>query len=632
MSSRGSGILDDALGNIKSRDEGPEEVPDDQNMGACAIISHNNHQNQQALAESASKWSNGFKFLLEDPEGIEIFQQYLKTETAPENLESLQFVFAARGFQISYYKKPENRQKLANAIIREFIVKGVAKKIGESTRKSLAQIYNKWSNKHNKDLSDLSIDMFTRAQEEIERKFEMTVYRGFLKSDYYIKCLNQSPEALAVLNNRSTKEGLDAALLEFLEKKKRRKKDYNPDFMPTWVQNEIQNQNPNQQNHYNHLLASVPEDPSIDMSVAYSKRNQVPQVMPSNYFNNNNHAIRPSSTLMNPPPPSYNSSRLGGSQQLYNTRRSGHPPNPYHVEPQTIHLNTAKPSEATSSSYSFPPVGLLSKEDEEIHYKNLQHKLREELEMREQLKNKARMAECNDGYSTRSNGISNMKYPINHHQTSQSLFPIEIKKPDPMADLHKTGAYMKTETKWSKVKENQHKLNHHQMHPQHMTDGSKDGSRRQLPDPRDERQKKEERQHHERLQMADFTSKLFSKLSIVKKEQELEEKLECETHPDPDLIIEKHVKQCIDQGAVATDPNSGTQSTNGVSDIPVSHHHHHPQQRIMQPPPVAVRKPVVLLNRSTGSGYSMVEELSRPSSPVLRMILSPGLHHNNNKC
>ena len=143
------------------------------------------------------KWANGFDSLLEDPEGQKVFQSYLRSEDA---LNNLMFWYAVNGFktQVDKHKK----YRLATVIGRTFLKKNSPNALTEISSENRKLILDS-IRKNNIDGST-----FDRAQLEIETFLKEKAYFMFLKSDVYIDYCNkviQQQEQL--LKSSDTKQG-----------------------------------------------------------------------------------------------------------------------------------------------------------------------------------------------------------------------------------------------------------------------------------------------------------------------------------------------------------------------------------------------------------------------------------------
>ncbi|XP_076064062.1 protein axin isoform X3 [Oratosquilla oratoria] len=120
------------------------------------------------------RWSESLRQLLEDPIGVRMFQQYLKSECG--SCESLHFWFACNGL-----KKAEDYSQLVTIIWKKFI-RNYAVKVSPKT---YTEINDKVNSKRNIDKN-----IFDKAQHEVEEEIARTTYPNFLESDIYLHHLS----------------------------------------------------------------------------------------------------------------------------------------------------------------------------------------------------------------------------------------------------------------------------------------------------------------------------------------------------------------------------------------------------------------------------------------------------------
>ncbi|XP_071536533.1 uncharacterized protein [Panulirus ornatus] len=122
----------------------------------------------------AVRWSQSLLHLLDDPQGVQLFQEYLKEECG--TFESLNFWFACNGLRKSDRQDPS---QLVTIIWKRFI-RNYAVRVTEKTYKLV-----------NDRINARSIDrnIFDAAQREVEEEIERSTYPSFLKSECYLKYL-----------------------------------------------------------------------------------------------------------------------------------------------------------------------------------------------------------------------------------------------------------------------------------------------------------------------------------------------------------------------------------------------------------------------------------------------------------
>ncbi|XP_042242285.1 axin-1-like isoform X2 [Homarus americanus] len=122
----------------------------------------------------AIRWSQSLLYLLDDPQGIHLFQEYLKEECG--TCESLNFWFACNGLRKCDHQDPS---QLVTIIWKRFI-RNYAVRVTEKTYK----LVNDRINARNIDRN-----IFDAAQREVEEEIERSTYPSFLKSDSYLNFL-----------------------------------------------------------------------------------------------------------------------------------------------------------------------------------------------------------------------------------------------------------------------------------------------------------------------------------------------------------------------------------------------------------------------------------------------------------
>ena len=119
------------------------------------------------------KWAVNLHNLLSDPDGVELYKQYLKTENGGELLD---FWFACEGLKRLPSDQTEEMFQLIKVINRKYLSsKGVP--IVEETRKT---IQDKIGAKQ-----EVNQRIFDAAQEEVEERMTRTYY-DFLASEMYL--------------------------------------------------------------------------------------------------------------------------------------------------------------------------------------------------------------------------------------------------------------------------------------------------------------------------------------------------------------------------------------------------------------------------------------------------------------
>eukprot|EP00092_Neocalanus_flemingeri_P012855 GFUD01013851.1.p1 GENE.GFUD01013851.1~~GFUD01013851.1.p1 ORF type:complete len:913 (+),score=250.55 GFUD01013851.1:418-3156(+) len=120
------------------------------------------------------KWAENLHNLLSDPDGVELYKNYLKTENVGELLD---FWFACEGLKRLPSDQNEKIFQLIKVINRKFLRSKMVP-IAEETRKVIQDKIG------GKSLIDQHI--FDSAQIEVEDRMTRTTYRNFLGSEMYL--------------------------------------------------------------------------------------------------------------------------------------------------------------------------------------------------------------------------------------------------------------------------------------------------------------------------------------------------------------------------------------------------------------------------------------------------------------
>ncbi|CAH1959892.1 unnamed protein product [Acanthoscelides obtectus] len=125
------------------------------------------------------RWTYSLRHLLQDPDGVRLFQQYLASE-GRRHSDALDFWFACEGLRKQTAK--EKIQQLVKVIYKKFFVKS-ALPIDEELRKDIGR-----SIKFSQCLEP-PVTLFDKAQAKVEQLIDETTYPNFLKSDTYLQYL-----------------------------------------------------------------------------------------------------------------------------------------------------------------------------------------------------------------------------------------------------------------------------------------------------------------------------------------------------------------------------------------------------------------------------------------------------------
>jgi hypothetical protein len=171
--------------SLKSKDMTPSPKPSEtagfeardrgfEPEGSADITPPFSESNSNNSTPAYVRWAENLSNLLGDPDGVELYKNYLNTENCGELLD---FWFACQGLK----KLPlDNREKifqLVKVINRKFLRSKVVPVL-EETRKL---IQDKIAAK-----DDVHQDIFDAAQVEVEERMTRTTYRNFLASEAYL--------------------------------------------------------------------------------------------------------------------------------------------------------------------------------------------------------------------------------------------------------------------------------------------------------------------------------------------------------------------------------------------------------------------------------------------------------------
>jgi len=140
------------------------------------------------------KWTENLHNLLSDPDGVELYKAYMRQENVGELLD---FWFACEGLKRLPSDQSDKIYQIIKVINKKFLRSKLVP-IGEETRKLIS---DKIAAKSGTDQS-----IFDSAQVEVEERMTRTTYRNFLSSDMYISYIqnmqvgdtsDQSPKPLS---------------------------------------------------------------------------------------------------------------------------------------------------------------------------------------------------------------------------------------------------------------------------------------------------------------------------------------------------------------------------------------------------------------------------------------------------
>ncbi|KAJ8933838.1 hypothetical protein NQ314_013760 [Rhamnusium bicolor] len=136
---------------------------------------------------SCLRWAHSLHLLLQDPDGVKLFQQYLESE-GQHHADALDFWFACEGLRKQIGR--EKIHQLVKVIYKKFFVKS-ALPIDEELRKEIGR------NIKSSQCLEPPVTLFDKAQAKVEQLIDETTYPNFLKSDMYLQYLEnvQNPSS-----------------------------------------------------------------------------------------------------------------------------------------------------------------------------------------------------------------------------------------------------------------------------------------------------------------------------------------------------------------------------------------------------------------------------------------------------
>ena len=137
------------------------------------------------------KWASNIRYLLEDPDGVKLFKQFLDQEQCSNQLD---FWFACRGLKMVGATDKSKVHSLIKLIYRKYL-KGDLLTLSPEARKCISERILRAEH------ADQSI--FDEAQLEVENSMRNDTYPLFLKSDLYVQYVQTGGESPKTSNNSS---------------------------------------------------------------------------------------------------------------------------------------------------------------------------------------------------------------------------------------------------------------------------------------------------------------------------------------------------------------------------------------------------------------------------------------------
>jgi len=147
---------------------------------------------QQSSGPAYMRWAENLHNLLGDPDGVELYKNYLKTENVGELLD---FWFACEGLKRLPSDQTEKMFQLVKVINRKFLRSKVVP-IAEGTRKTIQESIG--------SKQEIYQHIFDPAQLEVEERMTRTTYRNFLASEMYLNYIQQMQTGESDLSAKAT--------------------------------------------------------------------------------------------------------------------------------------------------------------------------------------------------------------------------------------------------------------------------------------------------------------------------------------------------------------------------------------------------------------------------------------------
>jgi len=145
--------------------------------GSADITPPFSESNSNNSTPAYLRWAENLNNLLADPDGVELYKNYLKTENVGELLD---FWFACQGLKKLPSDNTDKIFQLVKVINRKFLRSKVVP-IAEATRKTIQDTIAGKSGSE-----AVQQDIFDAAQVEVEDRMTRTTYRNFLVSEAYL--------------------------------------------------------------------------------------------------------------------------------------------------------------------------------------------------------------------------------------------------------------------------------------------------------------------------------------------------------------------------------------------------------------------------------------------------------------
>ena len=146
-------------------------------------FSSNFRENANTSGPSCFRWAESLASLLEDSDGVKLFQEFLKQEYGCS--DTLDFLFACRGLKMVRATDNERVVNLVKLICKKFI-KGNGLHLKSEIKRKIIELYKR---------NSFDQEIFNEAQAEIENSLRNDSYPLFLKSDIYLQYVQSETES-----------------------------------------------------------------------------------------------------------------------------------------------------------------------------------------------------------------------------------------------------------------------------------------------------------------------------------------------------------------------------------------------------------------------------------------------------
>lgn len=156
--------------------------------GHSPIESPTSSINDDTETPPVDRWSRDFKSLIRDPDGVEVFKQFMNEADLGGMID---FWFACKGLKEQKIEEQIVKRRLINVIFKRFILRSNVIRLSEKCRQSLIDLYGR----SRQDQSVLDENTFDEAAKEVEDQLSGSIYQNFLRSELFLNHFNFSKES-----------------------------------------------------------------------------------------------------------------------------------------------------------------------------------------------------------------------------------------------------------------------------------------------------------------------------------------------------------------------------------------------------------------------------------------------------